>query len=91
MVLLYIYVYKRVVDYSGKGFNWANFKLPETVKSKHGWLLAGGMKPENVGEAISILRPHGVDVSSGICSSDGVQKDRSRISSFMTAVRSVKN
>lgn len=72
---------------SGKGFNWSKFKLPP-IRSKHGWLLAGGMKPENVSEALSILKPDGVDVSSGICGSDGIQKDKSRICSFMTAVNS---
>lgn len=74
---------------SGKGFNWSRFRLPP-VRSKHGWLLAGGIKPENVSEALSTLRPDGVDVSSGICASDGIQKDTSRISSFMTAVNSVR-
>nr|XP_043629612.1 N-(5'-phosphoribosyl)anthranilate isomerase 1, chloroplastic-like isoform X2 [Erigeron canadensis] len=74
---------------SGKGFNWAQFKLPP-LGSKNGWLLAGGMKSENVTEAISILRPDGVDVSSGICASDGIQKDISRISSFIAAVNSVR-
>ncbi|XP_043723960.1 N-(5'-phosphoribosyl)anthranilate isomerase 1, chloroplastic-like [Telopea speciosissima] len=73
---------------SGQGFNWAKFKLP-SIKSKHGWLLAGGINPDNVHEALSTLRPDGIDVSSGICASDGVQKDLSRISSFMTAVNSV--
>ncbi|XP_076944227.1 N-(5'-phosphoribosyl)anthranilate isomerase 1, chloroplastic-like [Bidens hawaiensis] len=74
---------------SGKGFNWSRFKLPP-IKSKHGWLLAGGMKPENVTEAISILKPDGIDVSSGICGSDGIQKDTSRISTFMSAVKSAQ-
>ncbi|CAN1174826.1 N-(5'-phosphoribosyl)anthranilate isomerase 1, chloroplastic [Linum perenne] len=73
---------------SGKGFNWSEFKLPE-IRSKHGWLLAGGIHPENVSEALTILKPDGVDVSSGICGSDGINKDQSRISSFMTAVRSI--
>ncbi|OMO50086.1 hypothetical protein CCACVL1_30642 [Corchorus capsularis] len=72
---------------SGKTFNWAQFKLP-SIKSKHGWLLAGGLNPDNVCEAINTLKPHGVDTSSGICSSDGISKDRSRIVSFMSAVRS---
>ncbi|KAJ9553392.1 hypothetical protein OSB04_017437 [Centaurea solstitialis] len=72
---------------SGKGFNWSQFKLPP-IRSKHGWLLAGGMKPENVSEALSLLKPDGIDVSSGICASDGIQKDKSRIRSFMTAVNS---
>jgi len=39
--------------------------------------LAGGIKPENVSEAISLLKPHGVDVNSGICGSDGINKDQS--------------
>ncbi|KAM7262590.1 hypothetical protein ACFE04_000273 [Oxalis oulophora] len=73
---------------SGKGFDWSQFKLPP-VKSKNGWLLAGGINPENVCEALSTLKPSGIDVSSGICGSDGIQKDQSRISSFMDAVSSV--
>uniref|UniRef100_A0A2P2ILE3 phosphoribosylanthranilate isomerase n=1 Tax=Rhizophora mucronata TaxID=61149 RepID=A0A2P2ILE3_RHIMU len=73
---------------SGKGFNWAQFKLPP-IGSKHGWLLAGGINPENVCEALSILKPHALDVSSGICCPDGINKDQLRISSFMNTVRSV--
>ncbi|CAN6565386.1 unnamed protein product [Malus baccata var. baccata] len=73
---------------SGKGFDWTRFKLPD-IGSKHGWLLAGGIKPENAGEALSILKPQGIDVSSGICGACGIQKDQLRISSFMTAVHSV--
>ncbi|XP_010264617.1 PREDICTED: N-(5'-phosphoribosyl)anthranilate isomerase 1, chloroplastic-like isoform X2 [Nelumbo nucifera] len=72
---------------SGKGFNWAKFKLP-SIKSKHGWLLAGGVNPDNVLEAITTLRPQGVDVSSGICAADGIQKDKFRILSFMSALNS---
>ncbi|KAK4489273.1 hypothetical protein RD792_005070, partial [Penstemon davidsonii] len=73
---------------SGKGFNWSKLKLPP-IRSKHGWLLAGGIKPENVNEALSTLKPHGIDVSSGICAPDGIQKDKLRILSFMKAVESV--
>ncbi|KAG8479986.1 hypothetical protein CXB51_024995 [Gossypium anomalum] len=72
---------------SGKGFNWAQFKLP-SITSKHGWLLAGGINPNNVCEAINTLNPHGVDVSSSICAPDGIRKGRSRIYSFMKGVRS---
>ncbi|GFP87782.1 N-(5'-phosphoribosyl)anthranilate isomerase 1 chloroplastic, partial [Phtheirospermum japonicum] len=74
---------------SGKGFNWSRFKLPP-IRSKRGWLLAGGIKPENVYEALSTLRPTGIDVSSGICAPDGIQKDNKRILSFMNAVNSVQ-
>lgn len=75
--------------YSGEAFDWAQFKLPK-IRSKYGWLLAGGINPENVSEALSSLKPQGVDVSSGICASDGIQKDQSRIASFMDAVHSVQ-
>ncbi|WOL02169.1 N-(5'-phosphoribosyl)anthranilate isomerase 1, chloroplastic [Canna indica] len=73
---------------SGKGFNWQKFRLP-SVKSKHGWLLAGGLHPDNVYEAIATLKPDGVDVSSGICDSGGILKDPMRISSFMSKVKSL--
>lgn len=49
-------------------------------------VLAGGLTPENVGEAIRIVRAHGVDVSSGV-ESKGV-KDPARIFEFIEAVRS---
>ncbi|KAK1377921.1 Phosphoribosylanthranilate isomerase [Heracleum sosnowskyi] len=72
---------------SGKGFNWSQFKLP-SIKSKNGWLLAGGIYPDNVYEALRTLKPDGIDVSSGICASDGIQKDKSQILSFIKAVKS---
>jgi phosphoribosylanthranilate isomerase len=59
------------------------------VKSKNGWLLAGGVHAENVCEAFSALKPNGVDVSSGICSPDGIQKDPNRISSFIGNIKSL--
>ncbi|KAG6599993.1 N-(5'-phosphoribosyl)anthranilate isomerase 1, chloroplastic-like [Cucurbita moschata] len=74
---------------SGKGFNWAQFEVP-IIRSKQGWLLAGGINPANVSQALSLLNPQGVDVSSGICGSDGIQKDLTRINSFLKAVHSVK-
>ncbi|PKA65368.1 N-(5'-phosphoribosyl)anthranilate isomerase 1, chloroplastic [Apostasia shenzhenica] len=75
---------------SGKGFNWQTFQVPP-IRSKHGWLLAGGLHPENVSKAIAVLKPDGVDVSSGICNSSGIRKDPCRIFSFINNVSSVGN
>ncbi len=53
------------------------------------WLLAGGLTPESVGEAIDRLRPWGVDVSSGVERQRGV-KDPERIAAFCRAARAAE-
>jgi phosphoribosylanthranilate isomerase len=50
-------------------------------------ILAGGLTPENVSEAIEQVRPFGVDVSGGVELSKGV-KDTRRVEAFIKAVRS---
>lgn len=49
-------------------------------------IAAGGLTPDNVGSVISLVRPWGVDVSTGVEASPGV-KDISLVSSFVTRAR----
>jgi phosphoribosylanthranilate isomerase len=49
-------------------------------------VLAGGLTPDNVGEAIRKVRPYGVDVSSGVEAEPGI-KDPALIARFVEAVR----
>ncbi len=49
-------------------------------------ILAGGLTPQNVGEAIATVRPWGVDVASGVEAAPGV-KDYEKVRAFVRAVR----
>jgi len=70
---------------SGKVFDWS---LSRSV-AKPIW-LAGGLNATNVAQAIHIVRPFAVDVSSGVEAAPGI-KDTSRIRAFIKAVREVDN
>jgi phosphoribosylanthranilate isomerase len=50
------------------------------------WLLAGGLDPDNVADAIRLMRPWGVDVAGGIESAPG-QKDGAKMRRFIAAVQ----
>lgn len=50
-------------------------------------VLSGGLTPENVAEAIRAVRPHAVDVASGVEESHSCKKDPVRMRDFMAAVR----
>ena len=53
-------------------------------------IAAGGLKPENIAEAIRILNPWGVDVASGVESSPG-RKDPARVRAFLANARAIRS
>jgi phosphoribosylanthranilate isomerase len=61
----------------------------ETRKFAPRLILAGGLNPENVAQAITTVNPNGVDVCSSLESAPGV-KDLGRIHEFVAAVRNVE-
>jgi phosphoribosylanthranilate isomerase len=50
-------------------------------------VLAGGLTPENVGDAIRVVQPYGVDVSSGVEEAPGV-KNSDKVARFLARARS---
>lgn len=70
---------------SGETFDWS---LVEGFGARRPYILAGGLTPDNVREAIADLHPWGVDMSSGIES--GRKKDLKKMAAAVAAVRSVQ-
>jgi phosphoribosylanthranilate isomerase len=66
---------------SGRTFDWA--LVPEAMGKPV--VLAGGLTPDNVGEAVVRLRPYAVDVSGGVESAPGI-KDADKIAKFIREV-----
>ena len=66
---------------TGHSFDWS---LLANYAGRTNWMLAGGLKPDNVAEAISITGAQALDVSSGVESAPG-KKDNSLIRAFIHA------
>lgn len=73
-------------EYGGTGlrFDW---RLLQNYRGK-AWVLAGGLTPENVAEAVRISGAQAVDVSGGVESSGGI-KDKQKMAAFLQAAAAV--
>jgi phosphoribosylanthranilate isomerase len=72
---------------TGKAFDWQKAALlVEAMTKTANVVVAGGLNPLNVAEAIRILKPWGVDVASGVEAAPG-KKDLKKVQAFIAAVR----
>ncbi|MFI0849344.1 phosphoribosylanthranilate isomerase [Mesorhizobium sp. IMUNJ 23232] len=71
---------------NGVSFDW---QLLQKLDSKLDYLLSGGLNAQNIGEALQLANPPGIDISSGVESAPGV-KDVSLIGGFFRAVKAAR-
>lgn len=71
--------------YGGSGVT-ADWSAAAELAKRYPLLLAGGLTPENVADAVRQVNPWGVDVASGVESAAG-EKDAAKMSAFVKAVR----
>lgn len=69
----------------GNALAW-NFRNIRNVRTEKPLIIAGGLSPDNIGDAILSALPDAVDVSSGVESAPG-QKDLAKVASFITRVK----
>jgi len=69
---------------SGRTFDWSLAVAAHAYRRP--FLLAGGLTPDNVAEAVRVVRPYGVDVAGGVERAPG-HKDAERVRRFVAAAR----
>lgn len=79
------------VEYGGTGetMDWALGREAVVAWPDRRIVLAGGLTPENVADAIRQVRPFGVDVASGVEAGTPGRKDLGRVAAFLQAVREI--
>ena len=70
---------------TGESFDW---QLAKSLTAGQPLILAGGLNPNNVAEAIRVVNPYGVDVSSGVEERPGY-KDHTKLRKFIQQVRQI--
>lgn len=77
---------------TGKTADWGKFSELREKYTRIQWILAGGLNPENVGDALRATRANFIDVNSGIEAAPGI-KDQAKLKAFVLAVHraTVKN
>ena len=70
---------------TGESFDW---ELVASRRSEVPLILAGGLTPENVDEAVTTVRPYAVDVASGVESEPGI-KDHALMAEFLDRAQAV--
>ena len=80
-ILLDAYV-EGVPGGTGEAFDWS--LIPQALSKP--LILAGGLRPDNVAEAVSRVRPYAVDVSGGVEANKGV-KDVEKVGAFIRSAR----
>jgi phosphoribosylanthranilate isomerase len=65
-----------------------DWRLAASLAAQYPLLLAGGLTPPNVAQAVQTVRPWGVDVASGVEQSPG-QKDHAALRAFITAAKQI--
>lgn len=71
---------------TGRSFDWT--RVPQALDKPV--ILAGGLTPDNVAEAIAIARPYAVDVSGGVEQTKGI-KSAEKMAAFMRGVESAQD
>jgi phosphoribosylanthranilate isomerase len=84
----YVLVDAKSADALGGTGRLVDWSLVSGLAAERRLVLAGGLHPDNVAQAVAIVRPWCVDVASGVESAPGV-KDLDRVKAFIDRVRSV--